>query len=145
MRANINSFYSIIIVTLVLTNQIVMASDVQIKQYSNGGIYEGEFLDGKQHGTGKYTSADGYEYSGQWVNGVIEGIGTAKYSDGSIYTGSFKSSKPSGTGKLVFLDGGSYDGEWEDGNFHGYPALSGDRYLLDGIALSVPRHRPMAS
>ena len=34
----------------------------QIKQYETGGIYEGEFLDGKQHGKGKYSLPNGYKY-----------------------------------------------------------------------------------
>ena len=61
-----------------IASEMVWASDVQLKQYSNGGIYEGEFLNGKQHGIGKYISADGYEYSGQRSNGTKEGNGTAK-------------------------------------------------------------------
>jgi len=32
---------------------------VQTKQYDTGGIYEGEFKDGKQHGSGKYTLPNG--------------------------------------------------------------------------------------
>ena len=131
MRAYRSILPSVIATFLILTNQIAFAGDVQLKQYSNGGIYEGEFLNGKQHGNGKYISADGYEYSGQWVNGIIEGEGTAKYSDGSIYTGSFKESKPNGIGKLVFLNGGSYEGTWENGNFHGKGTIiysNGDNY-----------------
>ena len=114
MRAHMNVFAAVIIAIPTLAGHIALATDVQLKQYSNGGIYEGEFLNGKQHGQGKYISADGYEYSGQWVNGIIEGLGTAKYSDGSIYTGSFIGGKPTGIGKLIFLDGGSYEGEWKD-------------------------------
>ena len=69
MRAYTSVFTSVILAFLILTTQIAFAADVQLKQYSNGGIYEGEFLNGKQHGQGKYISADGYEYSGQWING----------------------------------------------------------------------------
>ena len=94
MRAHGHLISLVLGTVLITASPAVLAADIQLKQYSNGGIYEGEFLDGKQHGFGKYTSADGYEYSGQWVEGVIEGAGTAKYSDGSIYTGNFKDSKP---------------------------------------------------
>ena len=34
---------------------------VQTKQYEDGGIYEGTFKDGLQHGTGTYTLPNGYE------------------------------------------------------------------------------------
>ena len=39
--------------------------DVQTKQYDDGGVYEGTFLDGKQHGTGIYRLPNGYEYNGE--------------------------------------------------------------------------------
>ena len=83
MQALTKLFFLVIVVIFAQASHIAWGSNVQLKQYSNGGIYEGEFLDGKQHGSGKYISADGYEYDGQWVNGSIEGFGTAKYSDGS--------------------------------------------------------------
>ena len=63
--------------------------NIHIKQYETGGIYEGEFLNGKQHGKGKYSLPNGYSYEGEWKNGRIEGIGIAKYPDGSIYDGFF--------------------------------------------------------
>ena len=41
----------------------------QIKQYETGGIYDGEFLNGKQHGKGKYSLPNGYYYEGEWKEG----------------------------------------------------------------------------
>jgi hypothetical protein len=34
---------------------------VQTKQYEDGGVYEGTFKDGLQHGTGTYRLPNGYE------------------------------------------------------------------------------------
>ena len=48
---------------------------VETKQYDDGGIYEGTFKDGKQHGTGNYRLPSGYEYNGEWVDGEIKGQG----------------------------------------------------------------------
>ena len=45
------------------------SGDVLVKQYDDGGVYEGAFKDGKQHGAGTYTLPNGYEYSGEWVDG----------------------------------------------------------------------------
>ena len=45
-------------------------AEVQIKQYADGSVYEGTFENGRQHGTGTYRLPDGYEYSGEWVNGA---------------------------------------------------------------------------
>ncbi len=47
------------------------AQTVETKQYDDGGIYEGTFLDGKQHGTGTYRLPNGYEYTGEWIEGEI--------------------------------------------------------------------------
>ena len=47
------------------------AQTVQTKQYDDGGVYEGTFLDGKQHGTGTYRLPNGYEYTGEWIEGEI--------------------------------------------------------------------------
>ncbi|MEL6425456.1 MAG: 2-isopropylmalate synthase, partial [Pseudomonadota bacterium] len=44
-----------------------------------GGVYEGEFKDGLQHGQGTYRLPNGYEYTGNWVDGRIEGQGTARF------------------------------------------------------------------
>ena len=54
-------------------------SDIVIKQYDDGGIYEGTFRNGLQHGTGTYTLPNGYQYSGDWVDGEIRGNGIAHF------------------------------------------------------------------
>ena len=61
------------------------AQTVQTKQYDDGGVYEGAFLNGKQHGQGTYRLPNGYEYIGDWVAGEIRGTGTARFPNGSIY------------------------------------------------------------
>ena len=43
------------------------------KQYPDGGMYEGTFRDGLQHGKGTYRLPNGYEYVGDWVDGEIKG------------------------------------------------------------------------
>jgi len=52
--------------------------EVVTKQYEDGGVYEGTFAEGKQHGTGTYRLPNGYEYSGEWVDGEIRGQGVAR-------------------------------------------------------------------
>ena len=98
-----------------LLTTTLLAQDVQTKQYDTGGVYTGEFKDGKQHGEGKYTLPNGYEYEGDWVDGRIEGQGVAKFPNGSVYTGAFENGSPSGSGKIVFADGGTYEGQCANG------------------------------
>lgn len=37
--------------------------------YNNGEVYEGEFLNGKRHGFGKFTFESGVIIEGIWING----------------------------------------------------------------------------
>ena len=54
---------------------LAQEGDVQTKQYDDGGVYEGTFKDGVQHGMGTYKLPNGYEYTGQWEDGEIKGEG----------------------------------------------------------------------
>ncbi|MDE0347003.1 MAG: 2-isopropylmalate synthase, partial [Boseongicola sp.] len=56
-----------------------LAQEVVTKQYDDGGVYEGTFKDGQQHGQGTYRLPNGYVYEGEWVEGKIEGQGKASY------------------------------------------------------------------
>ncbi len=67
---------------------------VVTKQYEDGGVYEGTYKDGKQHGQGTYRLPNGYEYSGEWVEGEIRGMGTARFPNGSVYEGEFARASP---------------------------------------------------
>src|SRR6056297_1064558 len=109
------------IAAMMLAGGAALAQDgeVQTKQYDDGGIYEGTFRNGLQHGTGTYTLPNGYEYSGEWVDGEIRGQGVARFPNGSVYEGQFAKGKPEGVGKIVFADGGTYEGEWSDGKITG--------------------------
>ena len=39
---------------------VAQSDDVVTKQYDDGGVYEGTFREGKQHGTGTYRLPNGY-------------------------------------------------------------------------------------
>ena len=44
-------------------------------KYPDGSIYEGDFHEGKRHGTGKYTYPNGDTYEGEWHQGQKHGKG----------------------------------------------------------------------
>ena len=75
------------------------------KQYDDGGVYEGAFKDGLQHGQGTYRLPSGYEYTGEWVAGEIRGRGVARFPNGSVYEGEFQKGKPEGLPFLCFSSG----------------------------------------
>ena len=57
------------------------------------GVYEGQYLNGKFHGQGTYTWADGNTYAGEWKNNKRHGQGTNTWSDGTVKKGIWKNNK----------------------------------------------------
>ncbi len=111
--------------------------------YCGGEVsYEGYWVENVQNGYGNYKTEDGV-FSGVYVQGVLEGKGTARFSngdkyegifvhgvmsdengtytfrDGSKYKGSFKSNSFEGTGTLTFRDGSWVKGSFEKGLLQG--------------------------
>lgn len=60
---------------------------------------------------------DGDYYSGSYVNGKRDGMGTYSFNNGDIYTGEWKDDEISGAGKYMFADGASMIGEFDEGVF----------------------------
>ena len=66
------------------------------KLYNEKGIlvYEGDFINGKPEGKGKYIEDDGEYYIGQWKNGLKHGKGIFYYKNGTIkYDGNWINDK----------------------------------------------------
>ena len=78
-----------------------------------------------KHGSGKITcpGADanlgGEEYDGEWVDDKMEGQGRYVFASGSTYTGNWKAGMMHGKGLKKNPDGTYYDGEWEQNLYHG--------------------------
>ena len=89
--------------------------------YKNGKIkYEGDFVNGKIEGEGKYFSENGEYYIGQWSNGRQHGKGKMYYKNGNIrYEGDFINGKIEGEGKYISENGEYYIGQWLSGIQHG--------------------------
>ncbi|SVE15569.1 uncharacterized protein METZ01_LOCUS468423, partial [marine metagenome] len=85
------------------------------------GKYEGEWKDGKMHGTGTlrisricsrflsfgWRLIDQGKYEGEWKNGKEHGKGIRFYRSG-----------------LQNYESGKYEGEWKDGKYHGHGTRS---------------------
>ncbi len=92
----------------------------------------GDYLDGKRHGQGTYTFADGGKYIGGWKDNKFHGQGTYTYSNGDKYVGEFKDDKRYGQGTYTWASGSKYVGGWKDGKSHGqgtYTWADGDKYV----------------
>jgi hypothetical protein len=78
--------------------------------YKDGSMYEGEFRENKVIGTGRIVS-ENYEYEGDVVDGVKDGIGKIVYKKtGESYEGGFKEDMKNGQGEYKYKDGSVYRG-----------------------------------
>ena len=83
--------------------------------------YEGPHKDGKPHGQGVLTFANGDRYEGAFADGEIRGRGTMYLANGDVYggDGEFDSRGYQGCGMYVRANGDRYMGQFRDGRFHG--------------------------
>lgn len=99
-------------------------------KYSNGDIYDGEWLNGKRHGKGTLKFADGGGYIGEFDENFFHGFGmltvaksqhplTKKWIPGERYEGEFVQGRKHGKGIAKTRDGDCYDGFFVDGYYHG--------------------------
>ena len=99
--------------------------------FESGSTYEGETLDGKQHGRGKYTWANGTVYEGEWIDGNRTGKGKYTYKSGAFYEGDFVDGKMEGKGRYVLSNGDVYEGDFVSDDFNGrgkYTWTNGNTY-----------------
>ena len=69
---------------------------------------------------GKEKTTDGV-YEGQYLNGKFHGQGTATWANGNKYVGGWKDDKFHGQGTYTWADGNKYVGEWKDGELQNQP------------------------
>ena len=87
-------------------------------EYSNGDVYEGEFVDGQRHGSGILISASGDVYEGEFVDDQQHGRGIYTLANGDIYEGKFHDSQFL-AGKYTTRLGNIYEGNFYNGVIYG--------------------------
>ena len=92
-----------------------------ILYYKNGNIkYDGDFINDKFEGNGKYIWKNGEYYIGQWKNNLMNGKGIIYYKNGNIkYDGDFINDEYEGEGKYIYEDGDYYIGQFKNSLRHG--------------------------
>lgn len=88
-------------------------------KFSDGGVYKGDFHEGKPHGQGTITYRDNSQYTGAWAKGTYNGYGTFTNADGK-YEGHFNQGKFHGFGVFHFSNGDIYEGQWNNHKQHGF-------------------------
>ena len=97
--------------------------------FSDEGIYEGEVVDGKFHGKGKFMYLSGKHYEGDWENGFQNGFGVEESLDNDRFEGVFKDGKKNGDGIYFFANGDIQHGTWANNQLNGlirYFFVNGD-------------------
>lgn len=85
-----------------------------------GSYYEGEFLDGKFEGKGKYYFADsGKVYEGEFRDNSMNGVGVMVWPDQSRYEGEFQNGKMHGRGIKQLSNGNRYVGQFNNDQYDG--------------------------
>jgi hypothetical protein len=99
----------------------------------NGRIkYEGNFVDNKFEGHGKYNFESGIYYIGQWLNDMQHGKGKIYDKNGKLfYDGEFIHDMMEGNGKIYLSNDNYYVGKFKKGKLHG----RGKLYYKDGTFL----------
>ncbi|TNN08241.1 MORN repeat-containing protein isoform 1 [Schistosoma japonicum] len=82
--------------------------------YRNGYYrYDGEWMNSKKWGNGRFSMKDGSIYEGSFIDGEICGKGRRFYAiSKSEYTGHFMFGERHGYGLMVYGDGSTYKGDW---------------------------------
>ena len=91
-----------------------------IHRGDDGGIYDGEWLDGLKHGLGVYRMASGTVYEGEYRTDKKSGHGIYRHVDGDIYEGGYLNNVQSGYGIYRFASGHVYEGGCTNGLMSGY-------------------------
>lgn len=87
--------------------------------WPSGAKYEGEFSGSYLHGHGTFTKSNGCVYTGGWRMNAHHGIGRKAYSNSDIYEGLWKEGIREGSGKFTWNDGSIYIGNWKKGKIDG--------------------------
>ncbi len=97
----------------------------------NGQVYVGQFANEKYSGKGKMTFPDGESYDGDWVDEKMTGTGIFTFNDGKVYVGQFSNDRRQGKGKLTYANGGVFEGNWVNDKIEGqgtFTHKNGDYY-----------------
>jgi len=89
---------------------------------ADGCIFDGNWIDDKEHGKGTYVMKAGgcfTTFTGDFRSGLEHGNGLLLLHDGSMYKGNWSQGMPNGQGHRLYSNGNMYTGKWKDGRRHG--------------------------
>jgi len=91
-----------------------------VERWSDGSVFEGPYVDDKQHGHWIWRFANGNVHEGPYVDGKRHGRWVVRLADGAVFEGPYVDDKEHGHWVERFADGGVYEGPYVDGKRHGH-------------------------
>ena len=74
--------------------------------------------EGCPDGPGRFTYSNGTVYEGQFLDGSPDGAGTVHFTTGDNYYGTFTNHRPNGLGVMHYANGQIEGGIWQDGSLY---------------------------
>ena len=100
--------------------------------FNNGEKYDGEVVNGYNHGFGTYYWRDGSMYEGNWDKGNKDGYGKEVFKNGDIYEGNHRNNKRDGFGKFYYKsDGFIFQGYWKNQLKEGLGIMYNKQYEIE--------------
>ena len=96
---------------------------------TNEPVYDGDLINGKCEGKGKYIFENGDYYIGQFKNGLRDGLGKQYYKNKILqYDGMWKSDMRNGHGVYYYENGNYFVGFWKNNE----KVVNGELYNKNG-------------
>jgi hypothetical protein len=117
-------------------------------KFSHGGNdcfqYEGTWTKGVRQGHDGHFTVSGYsQYTGDFANGEITGVGRRTWADGRVYEGEFLNGEMCGNGKWSNHSGSErYEGQFKDNKRHGFGTLQSKSDIYRGEFSKNQFHGP---
>lgn len=105
-------------------------NDSKCKEVAKNGTYDGEMLNGKRHGKGRMTYANGDWYDGNWQNDNMSGIGE------------FSNEKDKWTFYGRFKDNNAVEGSWTDTSDNGHDTSDTSKQVDTNEERNIFEYKP---
>lgn len=145
---------SIFITFIFICNTLLLAQQKQgciygnckngegIYRFESGNIYEGPFVNGKQHGYGKHSDQNGTVTAGFWVNGVRDGAFASIDNDDRSFFCIYSNGKKHGYSHISDKNGNIIsEQEWDHGKLIRNTA-NNKKFLASSTAPVVEKYTP---
>jgi hypothetical protein len=131
--------------TLILSiDDEVSFSGVRGVKYGDLSIYQGDWVNGFEEGSGQLSFSNGDIFKGGFKRGLFHSRGRIFFANGDTFRGSFLKGKKHGAGKYTFADGDVFEAFYQNGKLEGkshFCSTDGQKlvyYFCDGEEVPPP-------